>query len=94
MTTSANVTVYVIYKNGVKVGEHSQHHYCKTRWFELLKFEPVDEHTIQWTWEDENEELHSKKPVPLKKFLKQFSPEEMIPWESEFFKSKLFNNSI
>ena len=69
MSTSANVTVFIIRKDGKEVGRHSQHCYCNTNWEKLLQFKPLNDHTIQWTWYDEEEELHTKDPEPLTKFL-------------------------
>lgn len=74
--TSANVTIYVIRKNGKIVGEHEQHSYCKTRWEKLLKFQPLAEHTIQWTWLDEEEESHQEDPEPLVDFLDRLAKKE------------------
>jgi len=55
--TSANVVEYTIRDaDGTKVGSHSQHAYCKTRWHELLKFTPLESHTIQpWGYDEEEE---------------------------------------
>jgi len=69
--TSANVTIYVIRKGDKIVGEHSQHSYCKAHWEKLLKYQPLADHTIQWTWRDEDEELHEKDPEPLVDFLEK-----------------------
>jgi hypothetical protein len=74
--TSANVVIYVIRKDGKIVGEHSQHYYCKTKWERLLQFQPLAEHTIQWTWLDEDEAPHTKDPEPLVDFLERIVKEE------------------
>ena len=75
--TSANVTIYVIRDaSGKEVGRHRQHHYCKTNWEGLTKFQPIAGHTIQWTWEDEHEAPHEKPPEPLVKFLKRIVKKE------------------
>lgn len=68
--TSANVTKYTIRDaTGTKVGKHSQHSYCKTRWHELLKYTPLNQHTIQaYGWDEEEEEWYDD-PVNLLKFL-------------------------
>jgi len=74
--TSANVTIYVIRKGGKIVGEHYQHCYCETKWEELLKYQPLADHTIQWTWYDEDEVQHKKNPDPLVDFLKRIVKKE------------------
>jgi len=74
--TSANVTIYVIRKGGKIVGEHSQHSYCETHWEDLFKFQPLTDHTIQWTWLDEHEAPHEKDPEPLVDFLERRVKEE------------------
>ena len=59
--TSANVTQYTIRKINTKeeVGEHRQHHYCKSHWEDLLKFTPLEEHEIHsWGLDEEEEEWH------------------------------------
>lgn len=63
--TSANVTEYKVFRNGVEVATHRQHHLCKDRSRELLRFTPLEEHTIQATWHDEEEEYHESEPVIL-----------------------------
>lgn len=67
--TSANVTEYTIFKDGVKVGEHRQHCYCKTHWEKLLVFQPPEAHTIQAHGYDEEEEYWEDEPMSLQKFL-------------------------
>lgn len=63
--TSANVTEFLIFREGVQVGKIYQHHLCKDRSMEALKFIPMHEHTIQATWFDEEEEYHENPPVNL-----------------------------
>ena len=65
MATSANVTHY-----GVKVGDHRQHHLCKTHWEKLDRFQPASEHTIASFWADEDEVIHEGEVQCLDKFLK------------------------
>ena len=67
--TSTNVTQYRIEKDGKKVGNHYQHAYCKTKWHELLKFEPLEEHTITPYGEDEEECYWEREPQNLRDFL-------------------------
>lgn len=69
--TSANVVEYTIRDSlGKKVGSHSQHCYCKTRWHELLKFTPLESHTIQEWGYDEDEEYWENAPKNLLTFLR------------------------
>jgi hypothetical protein len=56
MSTSANVIEYRIEKDGVSVGHYRQHLMCKSHYEELLKYEPLKEHTITpWGYDDEDE---------------------------------------
>lgn len=68
--TSANVTLFRIEKNGEKVGEHRLHHYCKPRWEELLKFSPVESHTITPHGLDEHEAPWEGDTQNLRDFLR------------------------
>lgn len=70
--TSANVTDYTIYRNEIEVGTHSQHHFCKDRSRELLRFHPISEHTIKAHWLNEDEEYHESSPVGLLDFLSKY----------------------
>lgn len=72
MSTSANVTTYTIKLNGVKVGEHSQHHMCKFSAHKLLKYQPEDEYTIKRHWLDEDEVWHDYEEIQLSEFLEQY----------------------
>ena len=75
--TSANVTIYVIRNaQGKVVGEHRQHSYCKANWEKLLRFQPLEDHTIQWTWLDEKEAYHEEAPQPLSQFLGDIAERE------------------
>ena len=71
--TSANVTEYSIYKDDKPVGHHRQNWLCKTRFDELLKFQPHSAHTIRAYGYDEDEELWENEPVNLKDFLEKQS---------------------
>lgn len=72
MTTSANTSDYHIYnKKGEPVGSYHQHWMCRTHWEELLKYQPLKDHTIKETWLDEEEEYFEDTPVNLEKFLKE-----------------------
>lgn len=79
MSTSANVTYYQVFKNGVFVEEHSQHALCKSKIHEkLAKYSPVEDYTVVIRWPDENEVDHLQDPIPLSKFLRG----ERSGWES------------
>lgn len=67
--TSANVTNYRIEKDGREVGKHSQHCYCKTRWFELDVFQPPSDYTITPYSLDEEEEEWEGERESLEVFL-------------------------
>lgn len=68
--TSANVIEYTIRDaSGVEVGRHSQHLYCKSRWYELLKYTPSESYTIQAWGYDEEEEYWEDDPRNLQDFL-------------------------
>jgi hypothetical protein len=72
--TSANVIIYKVFRNGEEVGELRQHVLCKDRSKELLKYLPLEEHSIQATWEDEEEEYYEGEVKNLLDFLSKF------PW--------------
>ncbi len=68
--TSANVTNYSIRDlSGKEVGKHSQHAYCKTKWGELLKFTPLNQHTITPWGYDEEEEYWERDTTNLQDFI-------------------------
>ena len=48
MSTSANVIEYRIEKDGKQVGSYRQHLLCKSHYEELLKYQPLGDHTIIW----------------------------------------------
>ena len=65
--TSANVTEYRILNSaGDVVG---QHHYCKTKWDELLEYHPLEDHKIQAFGYDEEEEYWESEVEDLYDFL-------------------------
>lgn len=72
--TSANVTNYIIVKNGEVVGEHSQHHMCHTKWHRLYKYTPFKDHTITSHWLDEEENHHIGETENLADFIKKHPP--------------------
>lgn len=69
--TSANVVEYNIEKNGVSVGNHRENIMCKSHFEELLKYEPLSEHTITPNGYDEEEEYWEEEPQNLELFLKK-----------------------
>jgi hypothetical protein len=101
--TSANVTEFTIEKNGVVVGQHSQHHMCHTRWHRLYHYTPFTEYTITSHWLDEEEEYHEGEPMGLSEFLANHKPSisdmrrmiEHIEKQNEILKewSEKFGNS-
>ena len=72
MTTSANVTRYTILHNGVEVGEHRQHHMCKSFAYKLLQYTPAPEFTLQPHWLDEDEVDHDYPEIGLSEYLQPF----------------------
>ena len=74
MTTSANVTKCIIRRNGEIVGEHYQHCMCNTKWHRLYKYTPFIEHTIQSSWDDEDEVTHEYEEIGLSEFLANCPP--------------------
>jgi hypothetical protein len=71
MSTSANVIEYRIEKSGVSVGSYRQHLMCKSHYEELLKYEPLKEHTITAWGYDEDDEEWEDKPINLEDFLRE-----------------------
>ena len=69
MSTSANVIEYTIYKGGEVVGHHRYHMMCKPHFEDLLKFQPLEEHTISPYGYDEDEELWEDESKNLKDFM-------------------------
>lgn len=69
--TSANVTEFSIFRNGIKVGTHYQNHLCKDTSPKLLRFIPLENHIIQAHWLDEEEEYHEGAPINLLEWLKE-----------------------
>jgi len=70
--TSANVVEYTIFLKGKTVGIHRQHLLCKDKSRELLRFTPLEDHTIQEHWLDEEEAYHKSPPKPLLDFLGKY----------------------
>jgi hypothetical protein len=67
--TSANVIEYTILKNEKQVGSHRENVMCQSHYEELLKFEPLKEHTIVSYGYDEEEELWENEPENLEVFM-------------------------
>ena len=81
--TSANVTEYTIRDlSGKEVGRHSQHHYCKSHWGDLLKYTPEENFTIQAWGLDEEEELWEDEEIPLKVFLDKLRQSRYTRWNT------------
>jgi len=73
--TSANVIEYDIMKNDIKVGHFRKNLLCKLPDFsDLLKYQPIKEHTIWTYWYDEEEELVEEGPENLEDFLRKMNP--------------------
>ena len=71
MTTSANVIEYTIYKGKEQAGRFSKHLLCKyPDYAELLKYQPLNKHTIKAWGYDEEEDEWEDDPENLEKFLK------------------------
>lgn len=71
--TSANVTEFLIIKNGKSVGNHRQNWMCKTSWDKLLVYQPLKEHTILPYGYDEEEDLWEGDEENLYDFLLRVS---------------------
>jgi len=75
MTTSANVVEYTIEKNNESVGRFRKHMMCTLPdYADLLKYQPLNEHTITpWGYDEEEEEWEGK-TKNLEKFLREMKP--------------------
>ena len=69
--TSANTVEYTIFKNGERVGRHSQNVMCKTCNDGLEQFQPASDFTIQSWGHDEDEEEWEGEEEPLQKWIEQ-----------------------
>lgn len=71
MSTSANVIEYrIMTLDDKNVGLHRQHLLCKEHWEDLLKFQPLENHTIQaYGYDEEDEYWESEDIHNLKEFL-------------------------
>lgn len=67
--TSANVIEFRIEKNGKHVGHHREHLMCKSHYEELLKFQPLNNHTITPYGYDEDEEYWESETENLNTFI-------------------------
>jgi len=85
--TSANVIEYTIYKGENRVGSFSKNVMCKfPDYSELLKYQPLKEHTIlpwgydeeeeEWEGRRENLENYLKKMVSCNKWLRAYFRKE------------------
>ena len=73
MSTSANVIEYRIEKDGIQVGNYRQNVMCKSRYEELLKYEPLQDHTITPYGYDEEEDYWEDDTQNLKTYLEKLS---------------------
>jgi predicted glutamine amidotransferase len=88
--TSANITEYTIRNlGGVKIGEYSQHALCYTHWGDLLKFQPLEDYTIQPWGYDEEEEYWEGEETSLKVFIDKLKVNKHNFWTSEDIKNGL-----
>lgn len=72
MSTSANSIEYTIYKGKKSVGRFRKNIMCiKPDYAELLKYQPLNEHTIQCWGYDEEEVSWEDEPEKLEDFLKR-----------------------
>jgi len=86
MTTSANAIEYRIEKDGKVVGHHHYNIMCKSYFEELLKFQPLAEHTITPYGYDEEEDYWEDEPENLDVFLRgmvRFNKEIREYYENE-----------
>jgi hypothetical protein len=87
MATSANVIDYTIEKNHEPVGYFHKNIMCKyPEYSDLLKYQPLYEHTITCSWYDEEEEFWEDEPENLEVFLSK-----MIRFDKkikEFFETR------
>ena len=82
MSTSANVIEYRIEKDGKQVGSYRQHLLCKSHYEELLKYQPLGDHTITsfgydedeeyWEGETQNLDVYLRKMVGMNKDIKEY----------------------
>jgi hypothetical protein len=71
MSTSANSIEYSIYKDDKEVGHFSVNVMCRyPDYAELLKYQPLSEHTIQAWGYDEEEDEWEDEPQNLEDFLR------------------------
>lgn len=83
--TSANVIEYTIYRDGKSVGSHRQNVMCKSNYKDLLKFQPLSEHTIlTYGYDEEEEYWQEDEEENLEDFLRKVYEKEV----REYFKSQ------
>ena len=75
---------YTIKRNNETVGYYRQNILCKSRYHELLKYQPLSDHTITAWGYDEEDELWENEPKNLKNFLEKIREKKII----EYFKNK------
>jgi hypothetical protein len=86
MSTSANVVEYRIEKDGKTVGNYRQNLMCMSRFEEMLKYQPLEEHTVTPYGYDEEEDYWEDDTQNLKEYLqKHIRTNKVI---REYFESK------
>jgi len=79
--TSANVTYYIVKKDGKKVAKYSQNSMCKDTKTEALKSHiPAEDFTLTLLWPDEYEAPHYTKEMSLADYLLGVKP----MWQNEY----------
>lgn len=78
MSTSANVVEYRIEKDGKQVGNYRQNIMCAGRYEEMLKYQPLEEHTVTPYGYDEDEDYWESDTQNLKIYLEKLSRSNKI----------------
>lgn len=77
--TSSNVVEYNILRDDKQVGHFRKNLMCKLPdYADLLKYQPLKEHTIWMYWYDEEEEYVDEGPEDLEKFLRKMRGNKKI----------------
>jgi len=92
MSTSANVVEYRIERNGKQVGNYRQNIMCTGRYEEMLKYQPLEEHTVTPYGYDEDEDYWESDTQNLKTYLEKLSRSNKII--REYFISDIRDSKI
>ncbi len=92
MSTSANVVEYRIEKDGKQVGNYRQNVMCKGRYEEMLKYEPLEDHTVTPYGYDEDEDYWEGDTQNLKVYLEKHTRSNKII--KEYFISDIRDSKI